>query len=103
MPPQVTTTLTVQVSFTVTDPDRADGLSFTDALYYPVGQVPAAAVIRTAAVARYVAWRAITDTRPPPLTRAQRLQAAQDAAAAADAAQQAADAALATAQADPSP
>jgi len=57
----VTTEATVRIAFTVLD-DGED--RFQDALYFPIGQVPAPAVIRTMALERYQAWRAIV--RPPP-------------------------------------
>lgn len=74
MAAQVSVTSQVQVVFTVTDPDRPDGVSFTDALYYPVGQVPSNAAVRTAALARYQAWRATLDSHPPRPPRAERIR-----------------------------
>lgn len=79
MAAQVSVTSQVQVVFTVTDPDRPDGVSFTDALYYPVGQVPSNAAVRTAALARYQAWRATLDSRPPRPPRAERIRLAVEA------------------------
>lgn len=79
MAAQVTSQSRVQVMFTVTDPERPDGLSFTDALYYPVGGVPANAVVRAAAVDRYQAWRAVIDAPRPRLPRAERIRLAREA------------------------
>lgn len=94
MPPQVTVATQVQVLFTVTDPDRPDGLTYTDALYYPVGGVPANAVVRAAAVTRYQAWRAALDAPRPHIPKAERLRLAQEARDNALAQQAAAAAAL---------
>ncbi len=75
---QITTNTRVQVSFTVTDPERNDGISFTDALYYPVGQVPAAAVVRADGLARYQAWRVALESRPPRPPKSERIKALAD-------------------------
>lgn len=103
MPPQITTTTRVQVSFTVSDPDRADGLSFTDALYFDTGQVPSNSVLRSMGLTRYQAWRTAVDTRPPRLPRAERLRLAQEAKDAALAQATSAADQLAAEQADPTP
>lgn len=68
----VTTTSTVRVAFRVT---TDDGTVFDDALFYPVGGVPANAQIRADAVARFTAWLAIVSAPPPVLTLADKIAA----------------------------
>lgn len=79
MPPQISVTTKVQIAFTVSDPDRKDGLSYNDALYYETGQVPSNAVVRQAGLARYQAWRAALDAPHPRPPRAERLKALKEA------------------------
>lgn len=98
-PPQVITAQRVQVTITVTDPDRPDRPPFTDALYFDQGQVPNNATIRQLAVDRYQAWRQAVDTRPPRPPRAERLRALREARDAAVAQAAAAEAELAAEQA----
>jgi hypothetical protein len=103
VPLQVTSTTRVQITFTASDPDRPDGLTYSDALYYPMGQVPANALVRAAAVARYQAWRAAQDLPRPRLPRAERLRLATEAKDAAIAQLAASDAAWLTEQTSTEP
>lgn len=79
MPPQIVVTTKVQVAFTVSDPDRTDGLTYTDALYYDTGSVPSNAVVRQAGLARYQVWRSALDAPHPRPPRAERLKALKEA------------------------
>lgn len=72
---QVTTNTRIQIMITVTDDD---GILFTDALYYPLGQIPTNPILRTEAINRYRAWRTVRDIPRPSMTRGQRQVAIQE-------------------------
>lgn len=67
----VTTSATVRILFEVKD----DGVTvYTDALYFPLGEVPPAPELRALAINRYQAWRAIVTAPPHVLTLAEKVE-----------------------------
>ena len=71
----VNTTATIQIAFTLSD----DGVPvYSDAFYFPVGQVPSNAELRALAIDRYQAWRAIVTAPPRELTLAEKIERFRD-------------------------
>ena len=63
----------VRIAFTVTNDARGD--AFTDAMYFPAGQVPTNSVLRQMAQDRYLAWLAIATAPPHVPTLAEKVAA----------------------------